>query len=1478
MGLKRARIGNRITALLVSVILVISSIIWPQVTSLAASELELSVDSSWQSVTAKTDEWSDFGKAELRFTPGTDVASMKAIADKGYKTLVITYEVTTFTAADGQNAGVMPFASYGSAWSNNDVWESLSSEGEYTTSLDLSAINTTSTENVTFGIQIANLKENSTVRFRITKAVLSGDGGSSGGSGDQPGTGDNTEDMNKDIEYNYAKLLQESLYLYDANMCGSDVEEKSEFSWRADCHTEDAQASYNGRTVDVSGGYHDAGDHGKFMLPQAYSAVTLGMAHMEFSKAFADTGTEAHFKRIMDRFTDYFERCTVLGSDGTVQAVCYQVGNGTTDHNYWGAPENQPSRSGEVWFTDDTNTCTDIVCLMSAALAAQYINYEDKTALSYAEKLFTYADTHTKATSVTTPSDLYNSDSWDDDYALAAALLYKATGNSAYKTKYVSVYGNKYNPNWVLSWNNVASAALLYSPDGMGLTAFTENQTGLVSGNTKSDDNNFFFLQKWGSARYNAAHQMTGLMYDHMFSKNNYSAWANGQMKYILGNNPGSKCFVVGYNQLSSKYPHHRAASGYTGSVQGTKAQAHVLVGALLGGPTDKSTNYIDTADDYTANEVALDYNAGLVGAAAGLYLYINNCGTDEEKSQQKVVALSDISSELRKVDGGTEVDPTPEPEPEPKPGALACETKALSWPVLSYGYSSADTKNIQIGNSGELALTGVEARFKNGSAFELDGSVLSELAAGENATIKVKLKSGLNAGSYSDTLNITSANGSASVTLTATIDKADMPGSIVTNTPAVSANSVTVTAVVSGVASVAEYAISKVKTTDPAALSWKESGSFTGLSEFTTYYVYSRVKESDNYKAGQIAACIQVTTLVADPYRIDLSKVSDPAYVKALSLGGGAQTIAVSENDGVYIVTFADNKEYTVTGEGDNVAVYTGSATKLTLDNATVKSVNVTPQTAADYIIDMKGSNSVSEKIQCTPGSSAPASLVITGDNTALLSVFATDKPAISVQGSLTLEGGRLSIKSGNQGIAATGTVTICGASVDIESSKEAVKAHIIEVTEGVLAATSKELVPGESVVSADSSIKLTGGSVSAEGGTDNGSNSFGVKDENGSIVVDGADIEGNPTFSKDPVDESGESIVLPTDINTDSTFTFKETGTESYAVTVTGALMTPEIEVVVCGKTLVSGTDYTVTYKNNRNAGTATATVTGIGSYKGSHELTFTILKRSITKAKITMATKALYTGKAVKPTVTATYGASKLVLGRNYKVTYSYNVNFGKAKAVISGIGNYGGTVTKYFYIVTKAGKLYNSGNFKYKITKATTDGTGTVTLYSVVKKTATVTVPSAIRLGGKYFKVTAIGAKSFKGNTTITSLAIGKNVTAIGDYGFYGCTSLKSVKFTGNLKSIGRYAFCKCARLAGISLPASTYKIGAYAFYGCKSLKTMIVRSTRMTSKTIGAKVFTGTYKTIKVRVPSAKYTAYKKLFIAKGMSTKAVFVR
>ena len=95
--------------------------------------------------------------------------------------------------------------------------------------------------------------------------------------------------------------------------------------------------------VNLSGGFHDAGDHVKFGLPQSYAAAVLGWGMYEFPQAYQATGTWAHGLDEMKWFSDYFLRSTFLNSSGQVVAFAYQVGEGSVDHDYWGPSELQSS-------------------------------------------------------------------------------------------------------------------------------------------------------------------------------------------------------------------------------------------------------------------------------------------------------------------------------------------------------------------------------------------------------------------------------------------------------------------------------------------------------------------------------------------------------------------------------------------------------------------------------------------------------------------------------------------------------------------------------------------------------------------------------------------------------------------------------------------------------------------------------------------------------------------------------------------------------------------------------------------------------------------------------------------------------------------------------------------------------------------------------------------------------------------------------
>ncbi|MBQ6662164.1 MAG: cell wall-binding repeat-containing protein, partial [Firmicutes bacterium] len=142
----------------------------------------------------------------------------------------------------------------------------------------------------------------------------------------------------------------------------------------------------------------------------------------------------------------------------------------------------------------------------------------------------------------------------------------------------------------------------------------------------------------------------------------------------------------------------------------------------------------------------------------------------------------------------------------------------------------------------------------------------------------------------------------------------------------------------------------------------------------------------------------------------------------------------------------------------------------------------------------------------------------------------------------------------------------------------------------------------------------------------------------------------------------------------------------------TYTGSAIKPAVKVVLDGKALVKGVDYTVSYANNTNAGKATVTIKGKGDYAGSIKKTFKILPvdlaKTATKTALSGLTARTYTGAALKPalTVKATVGGKTVTLkkGTDYTVTYKNNTKAGKATVTVTGKGNYTGSKTGSFTI--------------------------------------------------------------------------------------------------------------------------------------------------------------------------------------------------
>ena len=135
------------------------------------------------------------------------------------------------------------------------------------------------------------------------------------------------------------------------------------------------------------------------------------------------------------------------------------------------------------------------------------------------------------------------------------------------------------------------------------------------------------------------------------------------------------------------------------------------------------------------------------------------------------------------------------------------------------------------------------------------------------------------------------------------------------------------------------------------------------------------------------------------------------------------------------------------------------------------------------------------------------------------------------------------------------------------------------------------------------------------------------------------------------------------------------------------TGKAIKPSVKVSFGGRTLRQGTDYTLTYRNNKKVGTAQVTITGKGKYRGTRTLSFKIVKQSVASLKYSRISDKTYNGKAQKPNVTVKNGSLKLKKNKDYTITYSKNKNIGKAVITIKGKGSYTGKKKLYFNIVPK-----------------------------------------------------------------------------------------------------------------------------------------------------------------------------------------------
>ena len=399
------------------------------------------------------------------------------------------------------------------------------------------------------------------------------------------------------------------------------------------CHLNDGESIM----ADLSGGWYDAGDHVKVTLSIAYASYLMLKAFDAFPEVFGDrdgleyAGAPNGVPDVLDEVryaADYLVKAHISET-----VLVGMVGNAQDDHRQWvtcmeqeALPVMQGGRPRPV----STQANADVSGITSAALALMsrlYRTFDPALADSYQAHALSIYQIGKNNPMGSNPG-LYgqNGDDWLDEMLAGAAELYRLTSDGAYLTDALDFNTRVESHGWAPNYSQSADFSRHSLYVGGAADAVTEYwRLDVESYRSRLSTNEFttgvIYVDEWGMLRYAAAAAFSAALFADVTGDTAARDLALSQLRYVAGENSYDRSFVVGFGNNPPQSPHHRNSDNL--DVQ--------LAGALVAGPTQRSytqgtganaivitePGYEDDVNDYVGNEVALDYNAGIVGLAA---------------------------------------------------------------------------------------------------------------------------------------------------------------------------------------------------------------------------------------------------------------------------------------------------------------------------------------------------------------------------------------------------------------------------------------------------------------------------------------------------------------------------------------------------------------------------------------------------------------------------------------------------------------------------------------------------------------------------------------------------------------------------------------------------------------------------------------------------------------------------------------------
>lgn len=441
----------------------------------------------------------------------------------------------------------------------------------------------------------------------------------------------------------YDNLLNSTLRMFYLQRCGTEIIDDN--ANHPECHTSMATIYGTDTKIDVSGGWHDAGDYGRYVVAGAKAVADLLLAYDTNPDIFTDNvGIPESGNGIADILDEvryeleWLLKMQDLSTGGVYHKVTCQ------DFPAYVMPQYE---TDELIVTPISTTATaDFCAVMSMAYEYYYDIDKDfaEICLERAKLAYQFLEENPNLI-FENPKDIttgeYGDTSDKDERYWATAQLFKATNDEKYLIDFenlvnksvstgmdwstVGFYGNiayitsdsdKKNPEMVdkvsksidLNTNNIVNSASS-NPYNISLSKFNWGSNMTIA----NTGNELYFASTLDNQNFD-----------------NLTKYANEQLNYLLGRNAVGTCFITGFGTSSPENPHHRPSMKCDHAIEG------MLVGGVNQNLEDSpakallsskapAKRWIDNSESYSTNEITIYWNSPLIYLLANATKKIEN-------------------------------------------------------------------------------------------------------------------------------------------------------------------------------------------------------------------------------------------------------------------------------------------------------------------------------------------------------------------------------------------------------------------------------------------------------------------------------------------------------------------------------------------------------------------------------------------------------------------------------------------------------------------------------------------------------------------------------------------------------------------------------------------------------------------------------------------------------------------------------------